>query len=80
VSVDFFVERGKTVKRDFPTVAPDIDNYLKSVLDAANGILWHDDCQVVDVRCRKRYCDSGSIIVQVTRVSAYETEYGGELE
>jgi Holliday junction resolvase RusA-like endonuclease len=24
----------------------DIDNYVKSVLDAANGILWHDDRQV----------------------------------
>jgi len=29
---------------------PDIDNVLKHVMDAANGVLWGDDTQVVEVR------------------------------
>lgn len=28
----------------------DTDNYLKTVLDAANGFLWDDDKQIVDLR------------------------------
>jgi Holliday junction resolvase RusA-like endonuclease len=28
----------------------DVDNLLKSVLDAANGVVWADDSQVVEVR------------------------------
>ena len=32
---------------------PDVDNLVKLVNDAANGILWHDDAQVVSVYARK---------------------------
>ena len=31
----------------------DVDNLLKTVLDAANGVLWLDDSQVVEARVRK---------------------------
>ena len=31
----------------------DIDNCLKAVLDALNGIAWDDDSQVATVRCSK---------------------------
>ena len=30
-----------------PTTRPDIDNYMKSVFDALNKIIWLDDSQVV---------------------------------
>lgn len=30
----------------------DLDNALKVVLDAGNGVLWHDDRQIVDLRVR----------------------------
>lgn len=30
----------------------DVDNCIKPTLDALNGIAWHDDYQVVDVRAR----------------------------
>lgn len=32
--------------RDWPHVKPDDDNYRKLVLDALNGIFWHDDGQI----------------------------------
>ena len=38
-----------------PTKRPDLDNIVKSVKDGANGVMWKDDSQVVDVRASKRY-------------------------
>lgn len=37
------------------TVKPDIDNALKTVLDALNGVVYEDDKQVADVQVQKRY-------------------------
>ncbi len=34
---------------------PDIDNLIKHVLDAANGILFVDDRQIHSIRARKKY-------------------------
>lgn len=36
--------------RVLPTRKPDIDNVLKVVLDALNGIAYKDDSRVVDIR------------------------------
>jgi uncharacterized protein yqaN len=48
----------------FPVVKPDIDNYVKSVLDGLNGVLFMDDKQIVDFRAIKKY--SGNPRVEVT--------------
>lgn len=37
------------------TSRPDVDNLGKLVLDAANGVLWGDDSQLVTVVMMKRY-------------------------
>ena len=34
---------------------PDLDNLIKTVGDALNGILWEDDKLIVDVRAVKQY-------------------------
>ena len=34
---------------------PDVDNFIKSTLDALNGIIWVDDSQVVEIGARKFY-------------------------
>ncbi|UXR83206.1 RusA family crossover junction endodeoxyribonuclease [Staphylococcus sp. IVB6214] len=34
---------------------PDLDNLLKTVLDAGNGKLWKDDNQIVEIRTFKKY-------------------------
>lgn len=33
---------------------PDLDNVLKLILDAATGVVWHDDCQVASALIEKR--------------------------
>ena len=38
-----------------PLKKPDLDNLVKFYLDAANGILWHDDCQVTNLVANKIY-------------------------
>ncbi|MFR8057006.1 MAG: RusA family crossover junction endodeoxyribonuclease [Dialister invisus] len=38
-----------------PAKKPDIDNILKAVLDALNGVAYEDDKQVIEVTCRKWY-------------------------
>ena len=48
-----------------PTVKPDLDNVVKAVLDALNGVAYVDDCQVVDSHGRKSYSERPSLLVQV---------------
>jgi Holliday junction resolvase RusA-like endonuclease len=38
-----------------PTKRPDLDNYLKTVLDGLEGIVYKDDAQIVDIHVSKRY-------------------------
>lgn len=46
-------------ERTWRPSAPDGDNLLKAVQDAANGVLWADDALVVDARVRKWYAAPG---------------------
>lgn len=41
-----------------PATRPDIDNYAKAVLDAANGVLFVDDGQICRLMCEKRFADA----------------------
>lgn len=38
-----------------PNTKPDTDNYVKTVLDALNGLLFKDDSAVVQITAVKRY-------------------------
>jgi len=35
----------------------DIDNYLKTIMDAGNKILWKDDKQIIDAKVERHFCD-----------------------
>lgn len=55
VEIWFYLAKPKSVKREYPTVKPDLDNFTKT-LDAFNNILFKDE-QIVDCNSHKRYGD-----------------------
>lgn len=61
LGITFAIRRPKSVspkKRLYPTCKPDLDNYVKAVMDAGNGILWDDDATICELKAEKRYADS----------------------
>lgn len=50
----------------FPTVKPDLDNYIKSTFDALNGVLWHDDNNIVSIHAMKMYSDKPRIEIVIS--------------
>jgi Holliday junction resolvase RusA-like endonuclease len=53
-----------------PTTKPDADNVIKAIFDAINGVVWHDDTQVVDLQVRKRYGITPGVNVIVSQLEA----------
>lgn len=49
-----------------PISKPDIDNVIKGIFDACNGIVWVDDSQVVSLTASKEYAPTGRVVVTVT--------------
>ena len=48
-----------------PTKKPDLDNLAKLICDALNGIAYHDDSAVVDLRVRKYYSETPCVNVVI---------------
>lgn len=40
---------------EWPCKKPDLDNQIKAILDGCNGVVWKDDCQVVQLFATKVY-------------------------
>lgn len=58
VVIEFYLHKPKSVKRAQPTVKPDLDKMVRSVLDALTSAhVWNDDAQVITVVARKMYAD-----------------------
>lgn len=38
---------------------PDVDNYAKAVLDGMNGVVYHDDSQIISLLVTKEWTDQG---------------------
>ncbi len=66
MELEFNIERPKSVTRPYPTVKPDIDNFAKAILDAANGILYKDDSLICDLLVKKRYATNGYIRIKLS--------------
>lgn len=52
-----------------PTVKPDIDNCVKAIFDALNGVAWKDDNLVTDLRTFKRYSYQPMVAITISEVS-----------
>lgn len=58
VDLTFTFERPKSVTRDWPSVAPDIDKLARAILDGLTaGEIWADDGQCVALHVVKAYPD-----------------------
>jgi Holliday junction resolvase RusA-like endonuclease len=49
----------------YHTSKPDIDNLVKGLFDALNGVLWEDDNRVVDMKAIKIYGEKPGIKLEV---------------
>ncbi len=71
----FYCKRPKNMKEGaavLKNTRPDIDNYMKLVLDACNDAgVWEDDSMVVELHGQKWYCASDQepqVQIQVTKL------------
>jgi len=55
----------KQVEANWKQSAPDLDNLVKSVLDAMSGIVFVDDAQVVSMTAQKYYGPAPLVVVTV---------------
>ena len=67
ISVGVHLARPKKSKYQYPRRG-DVDNFVKSVFDAANKIVWEDDCQVVCQTAYKAFGHKDSIVIDVREV------------
>lgn len=59
LKVTFFMFRGKTVKRDLPSVPPDLDKLIRGVGDALKiGGVYVDDARLTVILAMKVYADA----------------------
>jgi crossover junction endodeoxyribonuclease RusA len=69
LEVVFYLEKPKTVKRDAPTVPPDLDKLIRGICDAMTGTVYEDDAQICKVTAFKKYASDTNppgAFIQVT--------------
>ena len=57
-----------------PTKKPDIDNIIKAVLDALNGVAYYDDSQVCKVNFMKMYSEDPRLKILIKKVGEDSNE------
>ena len=65
VSVICGFKRTKTGKNVSYAIRNDVDNLLKAVSDALNGVAYADDRQIVSCHCQKSYTDAPFVTVMI---------------
>ncbi len=65
----FFLPPFKSTKRVKPTGNRDgdLDNYVKLVMDALNGVIYPDDAQIVSIVAAKQYATEPKTILFIER-------------
>ncbi len=66
VDLRFAMKRPKAAKGlQLHAKKPDLDNLIKLVLDALNGVFWEDDKQIIEVCASKHYDDDPGTLVRI---------------
>ena len=65
ISMRFQLKRPKTVKRDHPTVPPDLDKLVRGVLDGLTNTAYSDDSQVIDIKAEKVYFEAPGADIKI---------------
>ena len=66
ITMRFRVKRPKSVKREHPTVAPDLDKYIRGVNDGLTGVAFADDAQVIKITASKEYSDQPGVDIEIS--------------
>ena len=66
ITMRFRYLRPKSVTRIQPTVPPDLDKQIRSILDALTGIAYQDDSQVVQITATKEYQGTQGVDITIT--------------
>lgn len=51
-----------------PAIKPDIDNYVKAILDALNGVAFRDDKQIISLNAKKLYSDKPRTEIEIKEI------------
>ena len=65
VAVSIVITRKRPKKTKLPAPSGDTDNFVKSILDGMNGIVFVDDRQVVQMNAMKQWGEADMITVIV---------------
>jgi len=57
--------KSKPKRVKYPATKPDLDNLIKSVKDALEGIIYTNDSRIVDEAVRKRYGDPPRVEIAI---------------
>ena len=68
MTLTFIMPRPKTVRRNYPSVAPDLDKLVRGALDALTAIAYVDDGQVVEIYAKKIYGEVIGVKIQVAEI------------
>lgn len=60
LSVRFVLKAPGRPKWNVPAVRPDLDNYVKCLKDALNGVVWADDALICRLQASKLYDLTGA--------------------
>lgn len=63
----FFRQKSKwALKREtLPVRKPDLDNFLKLIMDSMNGLLVADDAQITTINMQKRWSPDGTGYIKI---------------
>lgn len=63
LSISFIIRKPASVTRNYPAIRPDVDKLARFFLDAASGVIYEDDAQVINLDLSKQYGDEDLISV-----------------